>query len=259
MKAILIRFLQALVSKPSVFLKLKDTVFCNVAEPFFRLTAYARRYKSDLLHLPVLDIGAANGDTAQYFSRQFPKAPVIGFEPVSDMFHAAQNKNKNNPLVTIRNLALYDAIGKRDINITANFVSSSINGLNAAEIGRQPEIQQGRFNLIEKQEVSTSTLDEEAKDLKEILLIKLDTQGSELNILKSGIETLKKTHLILVEMNNQELYHNGCRYYEVDEFLRAQQFKLVDLIVVFRPDGVAMEYDAIYERLPISTLRESRR
>jgi FkbM family methyltransferase len=253
MKTFIIRTLQLLVSRPSTFLKLKDTVFCNVAEPFFRLTAYAHRNKSHLLHLPILDIGAANGDTAQYFSRQFPKAPVIGFEPIPEMFHVAQNKNKNRSLVTIRNLALYDSIGKKKINITANSVSSSINELNAAEIGRQSEIQQGRFSLIEKLEVNTSTLDEETKDLKEILLIKIDTQGSELNILKSGIETLKKTHLILIEMNNHELYHNGCQYYEVDAFLRAQQFKLVDMILVFRPDGVSMEYDAIYERLPIST------
>lgn len=252
MKIVIIRFLQALVSRPSLFLKLKDTVFCNTAEPFFRLTAYARKHRSNKLHLPILDIGAADGATAHYFSKQFPKAQVIGFEPIAKMFHTAQKANAGNDQVTIRNLALYDSIGKKEINITANFVSSSIHELNAAEISQQPGVQQERFSLIEKQEVTTSTLDEETKDLEEILLMKIDTQGSELNILKSGIQTLKKTNLILVEMNNHELYKNGCRYYEVDEFLRAQHFKLVDLIVVFRPDGLATEYDAIYERLPLS-------
>lgn len=251
----IIRFLQALVSKPSVFLKLKDTVFCNPAEPFFRLTDYIRKHRGNKLHLPILDIGAANGATAHYFSKQFPQASVIGFEPISKMFHMAQKANEGNPQVTIRNLALYDSIGKKEINITANFLSSSIHELNSVEISHQPGAQQNKFNLIEKQEVRTSTLDEETKDLEEILLIKIDTQGSELHILKSGIETLKKTHLVLVEMNNHELYKDGCQYYDVDEFLRKQQFKLVDVIVVYRPDGVAMEYDAIYERLPHSAQR----
>lgn len=252
MKNFIIRFLQSLVSKPSLFLKLKDTVFCNTAEPFFRLADYARKHRSKQLHLPVLDIGAADGTTAKYFSKAFPQATVIGFEPIGKMFHAAQKTNEGNQRVTIRNLALCDSIGKKEINITANFLSSSIHELNSAEISHQPAEQRDRLYLIEKQEVKTSTLDDETKGLEEILLIKIDTQGSELNILKSGIETLKKTHLVLVEMNNHELYKNGCRYYEVDEFLRSQQFKLVDMIVVYRPDGMAMEYDAIYGHWPVS-------
>lgn len=255
MKTIIIRFLQALVSKPSVFLKLRDTVFCNPAEPFFRLTDYIRKHRGDKQHLPILDIGAADGATAHYFSKTFPKASVIGFEPITRMFHIAQKANEGNPQVTIRNLALYDSIGKKEINITANFLSSSIHELNSTEISHQPGAQQDKFSLIEKQEVRTSTLDEETKDLEEILLIKIDTQGSELTILKGGTETLKKTHLLLVEMNNHELYKNGCQYYKVDEFLRKQQFRLVDMIVVYRPDGVAMEYDAIYERSPLSAQR----
>lgn len=256
MENFIIRFLQSLVSRPSVFLKLKDTVFCNPAEPFFRLTDYIRKHRGNMLHLPILDIGAADGATAHYFSKTFPKASVIGFEPITSMFHTAQKTNEGNPQVTIRNLALYDSIGKKEINITANYLSSSINELNSAEISHQPGAQQDKFNLIEKQEVRTSTLDEETKDLEEILLIKIDTQGSELNILKSGTEALKKTQLILVEMNNHELYKNGCRYYEVDEFLRKQQFRLVDMIVVYRPDGLAAEYDAIYERLPFQQNRD---
>lgn len=255
MKRLIIRFLQSLVSKPSVFLKLRDTVFCNPAEPFFRLTDYIRKHRGDKQHLPILDIGAADGATAHYFSKTFPKAPVIGFEPIVKMFRIAQKANEGNPKVTIRNLALYNTIGKKEINITANFLSSSIHELNNTEISHQPGAQQDKFSLIEKQEVRTSTLDEETKSLEEILLIKIDTQGSELHILRSGIETLKKTHLVLVEMNNHELYKNGCQYYDVDEFLRKQQFRLVDMIVVYRPDGLAMEYDAIYERSPLSAQR----
>ncbi|MBA2613908.1 MAG: FkbM family methyltransferase [Bacteroidetes bacterium] len=249
MKGFILRLLQSLVSKPWLFLKIKDTIFCSSAEHFFRLTKYAHTNYSHALHFPILDIGAANGESAAYLSKNFVNTPIIAYEPFLKMFHIAQKTNLGNKNVIIKNLALYDSIGKKELNITANFVSSSINELNAAEINEQPGEQKKKFELLEKQEINTSTLDEETKDLKEILLIKLDTQGSELNILKSGIETLKKTHLILIEMSNHHMYKKGCQYYEVDQFLRNNNFKLIDIIVVYRPEGVTMEYDAIYEKV----------
>lgn len=248
MKSIIIRFLQSLFSNKTVFLKTKDTVFCNPAEHFFRLSNYANKKYSDKLDLPIIDVGAANGESAAYFSKNFIKAQVIAFEPFTKMFHVAQKTNQGNKNVTIKNLALYDSIGKKEINITANYVSSSINELNSIEVNNQVEEQKKKFEVIEKQEINTSTLDEETKSIKEILLIKLDTQGTELNILKGGIETLKKTNLLLIEMSNHEMYKNGCKYYEVDQFLRDNGFNLVDIIVVYRPEG-ALEYDAIYEKI----------
>lgn len=249
MKGIIIRLLQSLVSNKSLFLKIKDTVFCNPAEHFFRITIYAHKKYPNKLHLPIFDIGAANGESAAYFTKNFVNAPIIAFEPFLKMFHLAQKTNIGNKNVTIKNLALYDSIGKKELNVTANYVSSSINELNNSEINTQPDEQIKKFGLIEKQQINTSTLDEETKDLKEILIIKLDTQGSELNILKSGIETLKKTHLLLIELSNHDMYQKGCQYYEVDQFLREHNFKLVDIIVTYRPKGIAMEYDAIYENV----------
>ena len=126
MKSIIIRFLQSLFSNKTIFLKTKDTIFCNPAEHFFRLTNYANKKYANKLDLPIIDIGAANGESAAYFSENFQNAPVIAFEPFIKMFHIAQETNKYNKNVTVKNLALYDSIGKKEINITANFVSSSI-------------------------------------------------------------------------------------------------------------------------------------
>jgi FkbM family methyltransferase len=248
MKSIIIRFLQSLFSNKTIFLKTKDTIFCNPAEHFFRLTNYAKKKYANKLGLPIIDVGAANGESAAYFSKNFQNAPVIAFEPFIKMFHIAQETNKNNKNVIVKNLALYDSIGKKEMNITANFVSSSIHELNSIEVNNQPTKQKEKFSVIEKQEINTSTLDEETKNIKEILLIKIDTQGTELIILKGGIETLKKTNLVMIEMSNHELYMNGCKYYEVDQLLRDNSFNLVDIIVVYRPEG-DLEYDAIYEKV----------
>jgi FkbM family methyltransferase len=163
------------------------------------------------------------------------------------MFELAVKTNAGNKNVTIKNMGLFDAIGESSINITANYLSSSINNLNQTEVNSQIDEQKVKFALIEKQAITTSTLDEQTKDLKEILLIKLDTQGTELTILKHGKTALKKTHLLLIEMSNHNLYEGGAQYYEVDAFLRAEGFNLIDIIITYRPEGIADEYDAIYE------------
>ena len=48
-------------------------------------------------------------------------------------------------------------------------------------------------------------------------------------------------------MNNHDLYKNTCKYYEVDEFLRAHSFRMIDLIVTYHTDEEVQEYDALYE------------
>lgn len=252
MKKIIIKILQGLFSPKNIFLKTKDTVFCNPSEHLFRVVDYISLHYNNKTHLPILDIGAADGGTADYFSNHFNRATIIAFEPIKQMFGLAQKTNSENKNVTVKNIGLYDKVGKQEINITKNFLSSSINDFNAHEVSNDNHVQQSKYHIIEKQEITTSTLDEETKILKEILLIKIDTQGTELTIFKHGTETLKKTHLVLVEMNNHQLYKDGTQYYEMDEFLRAQNFKLVDIIVTYRPKGAMQEYDALYRNTQLN-------
>ena len=43
------------------------------------------------------------------------------------------------------------------------------------------------------------------------------------------------------------MYVDGCKYYEVDELLRNNNFKLMDIIVTYRKSGIMRsEFDAIY-------------
>jgi hypothetical protein len=87
-----------------------------------------------------------------------------------------------------------------------------------------------------------------------VLLIKLDTQGTELDVLKGAADTLKRTLFVLSEMNNHDDYKHACKYYEVDEWLRQNGFTLADTITSYRNAGRMIEYDAIYinERLVAS-------
>ena len=48
----------------------------------------------------------------------------------------------------------------------------------------------------------------------------------------------KKTKFVLIEMSNHNLYINGCKYFEVDDLLRKNNFTLADIIVTYRKNGL---------------------
>lgn len=78
------------------------------------------------------------------------------------------------------------------------------------------------------EKVSTYTLDEVVEDTgKEFDFIKLDTQGSELDILRGGIKSLGKAKYVLIECSNIEdkVYNEGSPHMsEVIEFMKSHNF-----------------------------------
>jgi hypothetical protein len=77
-----------------------------------------------------------------------------------------------------------------------------------------------------------TTLDEvvKKKKLKNIDFIKIDTQGSELNILKGGRKTLKNTEFVMLETQNLE-YNNGAPFTEdVIITMKDYGFRLFDIL-----------------------------
>lgn len=73
--------------------------------------------------------------------------------------------------------------------------------------------------------------------------IKLDTHGVEEDILIGATETLRRTHLLMIEAYNFRLNHVGGRnmlFYELCLFLAERGFRFVDLCEpLFRPNSLA--------------------
>ena len=67
------------------------------------------------------------------------------------------------------------------------------------------------------------------KDQSGFDLIKIDTQGSELNILKGSIEIVEKTKFLLLELSVVEYNFNAPTYLQVIKYLEENNFKLIDI------------------------------
>ncbi len=76
--------------------------------------------------------------------------------------------------------------------------------------------------------------------------MKLDVQGHELEVLKGAVNTLKNTAIVVAEMSNHHNYKGAPLYYDIDEFLRRNNFSLYDQCLSLKEDGKLLEWDGIY-------------
>lgn len=228
----------------------KDVFFTGSTEHLYKAVRLIKTRGPAPPPAVIIDVGGFDGGTSLYFAEQFKELEVHCVEPNSRMIARLREVEASHPRIHVKHMALGRERGTARLHVTSNNVSSSINELNRAEISKQPEVFQGWLAEEASEEIEVSTLDEEFKECESVLLIKLDTQGTELDVLRGGAETLKRTRFILTEMNNHEMYKGGCQYYEVDAFLRAQGFRLADIVVTYRAASGLQEFDALYERQP---------
>jgi len=229
-------YVKLLVKKPQPYTYTKYTFFSDVNDHLLGTINFLKSRKID--EIVFIDIGVADGATSLLFAKSFAKIKIYGFEPIPDAYEKAKKKLLPYPNVLLKNAAISNAIGSTSFYVTNNSDSSSL--YKPTSIGYE------NIHLEKVIEVKTTTLDNETESLTDITLLKLDTQGTELVILQNGIKTLQKTKYVLLEMSVTKQYENACLYYELDDFLRKQGFRLIGMFHRF----VGMvEYDALYEKI----------
>jgi FkbM family methyltransferase len=232
---------------PRFFFWLKDTWLSSNAEHYYKAIRLIKVLQLNTDGKMIVDIGAANGDSAAYFAKAFPHSKVRGYEPISHMYRLAAATHRRPNLVFI-NKGLSDTAGSATIHISANNFSSSTLQFNQAAIAREASVQQDRMAIAKTETISLARLDDELPD-ENVLLIKIDIQGAEVLALSGANNLLTRTDVVLIEMNNHDLYHDGCQYFDADAFLRKNNFILADMVITFRDARKMMkEYDALYVR-----------
>lgn len=151
----------------------------------------------------------------------------------------ANHYNKKFASARVYNTALSDVTGFATLNIMQRASMSSL---------LEPDFKNYNFHfgmmenytdwkenisVKEKIKVEVTTLDKFGENsLTHIDFLKLDTQGTELNILK-GAQRLLKEHGIYVvktEVSFVPVYKDQCLFSEVDVFLRSHNMILIDCL-----------------------------
>ncbi|MBE9048062.1 FkbM family methyltransferase [Pleurocapsales cyanobacterium LEGE 10410] len=187
----------------------------------------------------IIDVGAAQGTPALY--EVFPKARHIFVEPLKEF------TTYLDTLVGKLDKAEYiiAAAGTQRSNIVIN-VHPDLVGSSIYKEGENSNV-----NGVERI-VPVVSLDRicEEKGAEGPYLIKIDTQGSELNVLRGAEEVLQKTDFVILEVSLFEFFQDGPQLFECINFMKKRGFVAYDLFnLQYRLlDGAMSQVDIAFVR-----------
>ena len=196
----------------------------------------------------IFDVGANDGSTALALVKHFDPHVVYAFEPVESTFAALQEGTKNEARIKAFRIALSDNIGNGSMNCYNGSVLASL-------CDETPVTSVKSDFFVGTEQVELTTLDTfcMAHKINEIGLLKIDTEGHDLAVLKGSHRLLseRKIGFIIVEfykVTPDNPGEPGCLN-AMDELLCRSGYRFVasytDFVNARVPVGV---YNALYTR-----------
>lgn len=173
-------------------------------------------------HHTVLDIGAANGTPKLYDA--FKNNKFIIVEPQEEYRDQLESWNSKLDAVIIH----------KALSGTNESKEMHINSINNELSSFQNRHQSSRFNqLSEVRFVDCITLDhltDKYGNSNDRYVLKIDVEGYELEVLRSGVSTLIRTDLIIIEMTFANLFDENYNYLAIMNFLQDSGFQFFDIL-----------------------------
>lgn len=198
----------------------------------------------------VLDVGANVGQFARSLLDGGYDGRIISFEPIPEA-HAAlvsAAANFSSRWIVAPPVAISDRAGVAHFHVSLNLASSSLRAVLDASVRAAPE-----SGVASQIEVRTERLDVLLQDLNvdsARAFLKIDTQGTEDDVLRGAGEALSELIGVKLEMSLQQLYDGQAPAYVLDGLLREQGFEAWGLEPGFRDraSGRLLQYDGVYFR-----------
>ena len=181
-----------------------------------------------------LDVGSYKGTYSDLILKNFNVKKIIMFEPQTNIFNFLKKKYKNNKIIKKYNLAISNRKGFKEFNINKHDLTSSF-----AKYNNQNRYLKLKAKLFEstpnkmnykKIKVKTIKLSEifKKKKIKKLDLLKIDTEGHELEVLQGLAAEIKKVKNILIEFHPNKIYLN-YKPRIIHEYLIKQNFELMTI------------------------------
>lgn len=177
----------------------------------------------------IVDIGAQNLQDEDHvytdISRYEIPHRVVGFEPLE---HRRLERMAQISDGSLTLLPAFIGDGQaHTFHINAPDATSSLLPFNTETTRRFNDL--ASLETVSIESANTVTLDSALEGTPDIDLIKLDIQGFELTALLHAAASLQRTLVVHCEVSFMEIYHRQALFSEVELFLRAAGFELVDL------------------------------
>jgi FkbM family methyltransferase len=195
---------------------------------FKRLNLYKNK---GITFRKILDIGACNGSWTLQVKNIFPEADILMIEA---------NTDKEQILKTVGNykIALLSSEENKEINYYKSVGSDAS--------GNSIYLENTKYKFIPEKRITTTLKLMLSKDAQ-YDLIKMDVQGSELDIIKGGLDIIKKSKFLLLELQTFEYNKNAPMIGDVITFLKNINFDLVDIFdLLYSSNGSLIQLDGLF-------------
>jgi len=183
----------------------------------------------------VLDVGSHRGETIKILNKYFEVNSIFGFEPSRDNYYKLNKYISDNDIqnVQVFNFACGKENKKEILNYSAESSSSTIKNINenSKYFKKKKFIIQGfstaKFFTPEKIEVKKLDDFLDLDNRATIDLVKIDTEGYEIDVLKGMIKNLGNTKMIYFEHHYDNMINKNYTFSDINNFLKKNNFKKV--------------------------------
>lgn len=171
----------------------------------------------------VFDVGANRGQTFMQFNRDFPKSTIFCFEPINTTFAILTKNLAGSKNAILENFAFGEIVEQKEVRLFEDW--DVLNSLKEEAMNFSPD--------AEIQIVKVDTLDNYCsnKNIPEIDLLKIDTEGYELNVLKGAQTLLKRKNIsfIYCEVGFLKKNERNTNFAVVAEFLSLYDYYFIGM------------------------------
>tara|TARA_B100002051_G_C16663109_1_gene600218 strand:+ start:107 stop:832 length:726 start_codon:yes stop_codon:yes gene_type:complete len=214
-------------------------------------------FKKKFQHpIVLIDVGAHNGETVKLFRSNFKINKIYSFEASLNNFKILEKnieKFKLNNFVNIYNLAIGQKDEKGFLNETIESSSSTINSINLKSNYFKRKLKilniKPNENFYQKTPIKIITLDHfiSSNEISKIDILKIDTEGYELSVLKGVKLNYNIIKYVYFEHHYDDMIIKNYKFSDINNVLNLYGFKKVAKYkMIFRKS-----FEYIYENQTI--------
>ena len=196
-----------------ILLKKIAILFFDIIDKFFHQRKILNNLKRINTNINTLiDVGAHKGTYTDLIINNFTVEKVYMFEPQKNIFKFIKKKYKNKKFIKIFNNAVSKNERTQKIFINKHDLTSSLTKLNKKNVylNFKAKLFGGDINemISDSYKIKTIKLFDLINNSKinMIDLLKIDTEGHELEVLKGLKSKINKVKIILIEFHNDNIY-----------------------------------------------------
>lgn len=197
----------------------------------------------------ILDIGANIGQYAQFARLANYAGPIVSFEPLTNAHQQLANIARNDPRwIVAPRMAIGNREGEAELHISGNSVSSSTREIMGTHLDAAPE-----SAYVGSEKVKVTCLDTVAGEYLKgasAAYLKVDTQGTEAEVLEGATRTLPRIRGLQLELSTVRLYEGERLFTEMIDNVEKLGFEIhfISPGLIDTKTGRLMQADVIFFR-----------